>query len=201
VLINEIHHRVKNNLQVVSSLLGLQSRRMDDSHARDVLLESESRIHSMAMIHEMLYATDNLSTLKFSHFVRDLATWISMQFQEKYGNVLMNIHVPDVQFSIDTLIPCGLILNELLTNAFKYAFPEGEEGSIGISLENVGEGRYTLVVEDNGMGLSESLDIWRSRSLGLQIVRSMAAKLEGNLDVHRDGGSEFKVTFQEKRGK
>jgi len=200
VLIKEIHHRVKNNLQVISSLLGLQSRRVDDPAAQSVLLESEGRIHSMAMIHEMLYATENLSTLKFSTFVRDLATRVARHYQGEHGEVIFNLDIPDVHFSVDTLIPCGLILNELLSNAFKYAFPEGKGGTLNISLAGNGQNSYTLSVKDNGVGLPKGIDIWSSKSLGFQIVRSMAAKLEGTLEATSNGGSEFKIMFTDKTG-
>jgi two-component sensor histidine kinase len=200
VLIKEIHHRVKNNLQVISSLLGLQSRRVEDPAARSVLLESEGRIHSMAMIHEMLYATENLSTLKFSSFVRDLAARVMRYYQGENGRVTLKLDIPDVHFNVDTLIPCGLILNELLSNAFKYAFPDGREGTLDISLTDMGQGNYALTVKDDGVGLPDGLDIWSARSLGFQIVRSMAAKLDGTLEVKSSDGSEFRVNFTDKAG-
>ncbi|MGA9119779.1 MAG: ABC transporter substrate-binding protein [Bacteroidota bacterium] len=195
VLLKEIHHRVKNNLQVISSLLSLQSERIGDTKAKDVFRDSQNRVRSMAMIHERLYRSADLAHVDFGEYVRNLATSLFNSYRTSLPRVGCEIEVDDVQVDVDVAVPCGLILNELVSNALKYAFPEEREGRIDIRLRRVGEGELHLNVADDGVGLPEGFEISGSRSLGYQLVQLLVEQLGGRLDVKSVNGVSASVTF------
>ncbi len=198
-LIKEVHHRVKNNLQIVSSLLALQGRQVDDSKARDYFSETENRVQSISMIHEKLSLSEDLSSLDLSEYVNDLVKQLSMSFGVPSSGVRLSVDVPEREMDIDALIPCGLIINELVSNAFKYAFLTGSGGSLHVGISPMAEGLTELVVRDNGPGLPPEIDILKTRSLGLRLVNSLVNQLKGELVINRKGGTEFRILFSERR--
>lgn len=207
VLLKEIHHRVKNNLQVISSLLYLQSRHILEPELLAHFMESQNRVKSMALIHERLYRTEDFTNIDFKEYIRALTDHLMNAYRTERGTVRLRIEVDDVKLGIDAAIPCGLMINELVSNALKYAFPEGssriEEGSavIRVALHSRGEDRaddvrpHELVVEDNGVGLPGDFDFRRSESLGLQLVSSLTQQLGGSVELRRDGGTAFVISF------
>lgn len=199
LLLSEIHHRVKNNMQIVSSLLRLQSRRSDDPRTRDILDDSRSRISAMALIHETLYKPSNLSSVSLRQYIKELALNLFDSYDVNPDRITLVTDVESISLNIETAIPCGLIINELMTNSLKHAFPDGRPGVIALSLKrNENDGGYLLQVADNGVGLPEELDIRRSRSLGLQLVVNLVEnQLQGRLDVRRGNGVAFLVAFRE----
>lgn len=200
VLLREIHHRVKNNMQVITSLLNLQARTIDDPKYREMFDESKNRIRAMAIVHEKLYRTQDIAKIDISDYISSLANGLFMFYGLSTSLVSLSIDAKDIVLGIDTAIPCGLIINELLTNALKYAFPDGRGGSIGISIEKdeMRENAYTLTVKDNGIGLPEGYDFRASKSLGLLLVTSLAEhQLQGSVKVTRENGTAFHVDFRD----
>jgi PAS domain S-box-containing protein len=193
-LLKEIHHRVKNNLQVVSSLLGLQSRAMSDPELRKVFEESQNRVYSMALLHETLYQSDNLSQVNFPQYIRQLADHLFRSYGVTTGRIKLRTELESVPLSLDAAVPCGLIINELVSNSLKYAFPEGRAGEILIGLHGE-SGMARLVVADNGVGLKREVDWVTTRSLGLRLVRSLAQQLGAQIEVLPEGGTEIKLVF------
>jgi PAS domain S-box-containing protein len=197
VLLNEVHHRVKNNLTVVSSLVSLQRRRIGDREIQGFFMDMESRIRSIAMVHENLYQARDLANINFGNYLNSLAATIFRFYDMPPTSVGLKLDVPpELCFDVSTMVPCGLILNELVTNALKYAFPGGQRGELSISLGPEDEGRYTLAVRDNGVGLPEGLDVRNAESLGLRLVGLLTEQLDGDLDVVSEGGTEFRITFK-----
>jgi len=194
-LLKEIHHRVKNNLQVVSSLLGLQSRVITDPETRKMFLESQNRVHSMALLHESLYQSHSLSQVDFPEYIRQLAAHLF----HSYGVAAERIHLrTDLQrmlLNLDAAVPCGLIINELISNSLKYAFPDGRTGEIRIELHEMSDRTTRLVVADNGVGLRADVDWATTRSLGLRLVRSLADQLGAKLEVTSAEGTEVRLAF------
>lgn len=198
VLLKEIHHRVKNNMQVVSSLLSLQANRVQDSASLEVLRESQNRVKSMALIHEKLYQSKDLAKVDFADYVRDLTMHLFRTYRTNAGAITLRINVSEnVRLGVDTAIPCGLIVNELVSNALKYAFPGGRAGEVRVDLEREGGGELTLVVSDNGVGFPADVDPGHTGSLGLKLVTTLADQLEGSIELERSAGTLFKVTFAE----
>jgi two-component sensor histidine kinase len=199
-LLMEIHHRVKNNLTVVQSLLKLQASRVQDDDARIHYRESRNRIKSMSMIHERLSRSENLSNISFSEYVSSLATQLLKSYEDIASNVTLDINVPDVRLDVDTVIPCGLMVNELVSNVLKHAFPDGREGGeLLIKLAPGEDSAYTLTVRDNGIGIPGGMDIHNTETLGLHLVTRLTGQLGGGIELIRDGGTEFRITFREKR--
>jgi PAS domain S-box-containing protein len=194
-LLREIHHRVKNNLQVVSSLLGLQSRAIHDDDLRRAFQESQHRIHSMALLHESLYQSDNLSRVDFPAYVRQLAAYLFQSYGVRGEHVRLRTELEQLSLTMDAAVPCALIINELLSNALKYAFPEGRSGEVRIVLHGHGPGRARLVVADDGVGIRKDLDWTRARTLGLRLVRTLAQQLDGQLEIESKAGTEVRLTF------
>jgi PAS domain S-box-containing protein len=195
VLLKEIHHRVKNNLQIISSLLNLQSGYIQDARALEVFKEGQSRVRSMALIHEKLYQSKDLARVDFSEYVRNLTAYLFRSYEMNSGRVGLTIQAEDVMLAVDAAIPCGLIINELVSNSLKHAFAGGRSGEISITLRPENEGRLTLVVADNGGGLPADLDPRNSSSLGLQLVNTLARQLGGSIEITNGSGAEFKITF------
>jgi len=197
VLLREIHHRVKNNMQVISSLLNLQSRRIKDTDVLEMFKESQRRIRSMALIHERLYQSSDLSRIEFSEYLRNLATHLFHSYQVDASRVQLKIEAEAVNLNINTAIPCGLIVNELISNALKHGFPEGRSGRVGIDLHRLEGDGYSLRVVDDGVGFPEGLDFRKTETLGMQIVNTLASQIDASIDLGRDKGTEFTLRFQE----
>lgn len=196
VLLKEIHHRVKNNLQVISSLLNLQSGSITAPAVLAIFTESQNRIKSMALIHERLYQSKDLAHIDFSEYVRTLTNHLYRSYVVNTNLIRLAIHVDNIHLNVDTAIPCGLMLNELVSNALKYAFPQGRKGEIDISLVRREDERLVLIVKDNGVGLPHDMDIKSSKSLGLKLVNILTQQLQGDLQYHVDNGTAFQLTFQ-----
>lgn len=202
VLLKEIHHRVKNNMQVISSLLNLQSSRIKSPDILEMFKESQDRIRSMSLIHERLYQSADLAKIDFSHYIQNLASHLFQSYRIDPEAVSLKTEVRDVSLDINRAIPCGLIINELISNSLKYAFPQAKEadkkkkkrGEIDIQL-TADDGKVLLQVKDNGVGLPEDLDIETADSFGLQLVTTLAAQLNGRIDIKRKPGTTFKITF------
>ncbi len=198
VLLKEVHHRVKNNMQVITSLLDLQARRLNDPAAVRMFQDSCNRIRSMALVHEKLYQSADLSRVDFEPYVRNLMTHLVQACRVHPGRVELKIDVPEVFLGIQTAIPCGLILNELAANALKHAFPDGRKGTIRVTLRpRRGRGRYRLTVKDDGIGLPPEFDPARSSSLGLQLVTMLVGQLNGTVERGPGPGTEFRIAFSE----
>jgi len=195
VLLKEIHHRVKNNLQVISSLLNLQSRSLQDKQYLEIFKDSQDRIKAMALIHEKLYQAKDLARINFAGYIRDLAASLFRSYKGTSAAITLQIHIDDVLLSIDAAVPCGLIINELVSNALKHAFPTGHKGEIYIGLSSNTEQKLMLIVSDNGAGFPKNLDFQNTESLGLQLVNTLAAQLRGRVELNSNGGTEFKITF------
>ena len=195
-LLREIHHRVKNNLQIISSLLNLQSRYIKDTEALDVFTESQNRVRSMAIVHEKLYQSNNISKIDFSEYLRDLVTSLFYSYNIQPDKISINTDIENIFFDVDTCIPCGLIVNELLTNCVKHAFPNNKIGHVYIGLHD-DEGTYTLNVSDDGVGFPKSIDYKNTETLGLQLVTSLVNQLEGSLEILSDVGTSFTIEFKD----
>jgi PAS domain S-box-containing protein len=196
-LLREIHHRVKNNMQIVSSLLGLQAESIKEKKYLEMFRDSRNRIMSMYIIHEKLYRSRDLEKIEFNEYIRDLANGLLQSHGVEAGKVGLNINVGDTSLGIDFAIPCGLIINELITNSLKYAFPDGRDGKISIILHPLGKKMFELVVSDNGIGIPGGVDFRKTESLGLRLVTILAEnQLHGQIDLNRTGGTEFKIKFK-----
>lgn len=196
LLLREIHHRVKNNMQVISSLLRLQADRIDDKGYAVMLKESQLRIQSMSLIHEKLYLSNDFANIDFKGYVKTLANTLIKSHGVDYDKISLCMEIEDVSLDIENAIPCGLIINELLSNSLKYAFPEEREGEISICLRSISEGMLELVVADNGIGLPEDLDIRNTNTLGLYLVTMLAERqLDGEVEMKRAVGMECSIMF------
>jgi two-component sensor histidine kinase len=203
VLLREIHHRVKNNLQVISSLLSLQAGHIKDKQILKAFTESQMRIRSMSLIHEQLYKSKDLARIDFSRYIRELTDNLKRSYGMTSSLVEFNIDVGRVSLGIDMAIPCGLIINELVSNSLKHAFPGGREGEISISLQGRATSlpNFVLTVSDNGIGFPKDLDFRNTESLGLQLVTVLVNQIGGTIELNRDSGTEFKITFKELKEK
>ena len=195
-LLKEIHHRVKNNMQVISSLLSLQSGYVTDPEALRTFEESQQRVQAMALIHEKLYLTQDLSKIDFAEYINDLATSIFATYSVNTEAVALKINADRAFLKVHSAIPCSLIINELVTNSIKYAFPNGKQGEIYIGFHKETDGKHILTIGDNGVGLPADLDIETADSLGLRLVNILVSQLEGSLEMNNDYGAEFKISFQ-----
>lgn len=198
ILLQEIHHRVKNNLQVISSLLNLQSGYIKDQQAIESFKESQNRIKSMALIHENLYQTKNLSQINFAEYVQQLGVNLFRAYGVNSSAISLKVDVENVLLSVDTAIPCGLIVNELVSNSIKHGFTPGKSGEICILLIRVPnqDNKLRLTVRDNGVGFPKNIDIREPESLGLQLVNTLAAQMKGTVELNSKGITEVNIEFR-----
>ena len=197
VLLREIHHRVKNNLQVISSLLILQSKQISGKKNQELFQESQNRVKSMALIHEKLYQSQDLASINFKEYLNTLIIGLFRSYQSHSSHVELKVNVEDITLGIDSAIPCGLIINELISNSLKYAFPNGREGVISVALRSLNKKDVELAVSDNGIGMPEDLDFRNTKSLGLHLVTILAEdQLEGEIKLSRDKGTEFRIKLR-----
>jgi|GEM_PF-2539299 len=194
VLLREIHHRVKNNLQIISSLLNLQSSYLKDETSRDVLKESKDRVKSMAMIHQKLYQSGNFEEIEMGEYIEYLVNGLFSSYGVDSDKIKLNTDLQKIYLDIDTAIPLGLIINEIITNSIKHAFPGELKGEIFIKIFQEGE-NYLIVVADNGVGLPEDLDVEKTASLGMQLVNNLVRQIDGELELKRTRGTEFRIKF------
>lgn len=196
VLLKEIHHRVKNNLQIISSLLYLQSIQVDEPRLAALFKESQGRVASMALVHEMLYESPDLSRISFAKYIRQLGTSLGHSFGLIPSRVSLEVEAADFVLGIDTAIPCGLLLNEILTNSMKHAYPEGRSGCIRIELGLAGDGRCRLVASDDGVGMPADFDDRRSSSLGATLIERLVAQIGGSMRrTNANPGTSYLIEF------
>ncbi|OLP16928.1 hypothetical protein BST81_18230 [Leptolyngbya sp. 'hensonii'] len=203
VLLKEIHHRVKNNLQIVDSLLTMQARRTDDPRTRSILRDSQSRITSIALVHEKLYRSVDLANINFARYIQDLSTHLFESYNIDTRQIKLCTRIEKILLDIEKAIPCGLIINELISNALKHAFPNGQTGEIHVELYRnrqlppKDKFHYPLIlaVWDNGIGLPTTFDLTQTRSLGLTLVQGLVDQLEGTLTLDRSQGTGFRICF------
>lgn len=200
ILLREIHHRVKNNMQIISSLLKLQAGTIKDEKYLDIFKESQNRILAMSLVHETLYRSEGFSRINARDYITSISNGIVQSYRDRGNNISMNLNIEDIALGIDSSIPCGLIINELITNSLKHAFPDRRNGEIKIVLTNIKghEYEYELIVSDNGIGLPEDIDFRKTETLGLHLVSMLAEdQLSGTIDLYQNNGTEFKIRFKD----
>ena len=195
VMLREIHHRVKNNMQIISSLLRLQSMEIKDQISLEKFKVSQNRIKSMALIHESLYRSEDLAKINFSDYINKLSTHILSTYSQEAALIDLNLELGKIYLDITRAIPCGQILNELLSNAIKHAFPEDKRGEIRIKMSARPKGKYHLIVADNGIGFPNKLDFRKTKTLGLQLVNDLVRQLHGSIVLSRKAGTSFEIKF------
>ncbi len=195
ILLREIHHRVKNNMTVIYSLLDLQSKFTSERHDREMLNDAKARIKAMALIHEKLYRSKDMAKIDFSDYLRDILNNMFMSYLKDPGRIALNIEVRDVDLGIDDAIPCGLIINELASNSLKHAFPDDRTGEITVGMRPYDNDMIELIVADNGIGLPADLDSRKKASMGLSLVDALVNQLNGKIELHKDEGTKFRITF------
>jgi len=197
-LLREIHHRVKNNMQIISSLLDHQCQFIKNKNVIDIFRESQNRIVSMSLIHEKLYQSKDLAKIDFNEYINDLVSNLFESYEVNPGKINLNMNIENIQLNIEFAIPCGLITNELVTNSLKYAFSSNIRGEIKIAFSKTEENMFELVICDNGIGLPKDLDFRKTESLGLHLVTILAEnQLHGEIDLYRNEGTGFKIKFRE----
>lgn len=195
-LLREIHHRVKNNMQIISSLLNLQTKYVNDAEAINVLQESQNRVKSMAMIHEKIYQSNDLEEINFADYIQSLISNLFYTYNIDKNLVKSTFKIENITLNMETAVPCGLIISELISNSLKYAFPNKMHGDITVSLKSI-EDTYELMIKDNGIGLPEGLDLNNLESLGLLLVKVLTEQIEGELIINSENETEFKIRFKE----
>ena len=197
VMLKEIHHRVKNNLQVISSLVKLQTNSLDDPALRGLFQDMRDRVRSMALVHEKLYQSDSLASVDFADYTRSLTGFLARAHSRAETRVGLKLDLKPVSLPVAVAVPCGLILNELITNAFKHAFPGRAQGEVTTTLSTGPHGRVCLRVSDNGVGLAAGINWRESNSLGLRLIHLLAGQLDATVEVRVEGGTEFLITFEQ----
>jgi two-component sensor histidine kinase len=195
VLLQEVHHRVKNNMTVIISLLKLQSNKIKDEQYKDIFSNSINRIKSMALIHEKLYRSDDLAKVNFEDYLEEMLNNMLMSYGLNTHKVALTTEVENISLRIDSAIPCGLIINELVSNSLKYAFPEDRKGEIKVAIHLNDSDKVELTVSDNGVGIPENLDFRNTDSLGLNLVNALTSQLQGEIELNRNNGTEFRIVF------
>ena len=196
VLLKEIHHRVKNNLQIIASLLDLQSESLTDPQYLPIFQDSQHRIRSMALIHEHLYQSEDLAQIDFAQYIQELVYSLFSSYEPSVSGITLKLDIDATFLDIDTAIPCGLILNELVSNSLKHAFPDGRSGEICIGLHLDQEKQLTLWIRDNGVGFPKGVDFRKTESLGLQLVCTLTTQLKGTITLDSSRGTAFQITFK-----
>lgn len=202
VLLREVYHRVKNNLQVIASLLSLQASSLKDPQAATMFRESQNRVRSMALVHEKLYQSHDLANIDFNAYVQSLVMSLLRSYGVLADAIAVNISVENVSLSLDTAVPCGLLINELVSNALKHAFPrldrsKGEKGVLTILLRPAGQDTFELIVRDNGIGMPPEVDMARPESFGLKLIATLVRQLRGTFECRRNGGTEMRLVIRE----
>jgi len=194
ILLKEINHRVKNNLQIISCLLSLQGREIQDPVVLQYFKNSQDRIKAMALVHEKLYQSQDLARIEFSDYLKTLAKDLRSSYGIDARNVQLNIEAESMLLSVDIAIPCGLIVNELISNSLKHAFPNNRSGLISVEAHTA-DGKHTLIVKDDGVGLHKDFDIRSAKSLGLTIITALSGQLGGKVETENQDGANFCITF------
>ncbi|MBN1346591.1 MAG: sensor histidine kinase [Phycisphaerae bacterium] len=192
-LLREVHHRVRNNFQVIISMIDLQSDGIEDARLLGILQDVQNRVRAMATIHEKLHPSVRATEIEIAEYARDLVKHLSTAYGRQDASPRISLQAEAISLKIETALPCSLILYELLSNALKYAFPDGRDGEIRVSLKAKGKRSLMLSVHDNGVGVPKDVDVESPTSLGLQLVRMLTAQLGGQFKMKRSGGTEFTV--------
>lgn len=196
LLLKEIHHRVKNNLQTISSLLNLQSATISDPAALKAVQESQNRVRSMSLIHQKLYQDKNLATVEMKDYLETLAQTLLDTYGNMEGRVKLHFPMSDLELDVDTAIPLGLIANELITNSLKYAFPEDRRGKIEVSLSLDDDQQYCLRIADDGLGIQAHTNTQTGTGFGSRLIQLLAIQLNGRVEIQDDGGVTTLIKFQ-----
>jgi two-component sensor histidine kinase len=196
-LLKEIHHRVKNNLQLVSGMLELQAVKIDDKKVRDNLQAGQKRLKSMSLIHELLYSGDNLGTIDFKEYVSKLTNDIAIAFGDKKKKIDFHFEIKDVRFEVNTAVPLGLIITELITNTYRHAFIKKRKGNIYLKLKEKENGDFQLIIRDDGKGMPKGFDYNKVSSLGMRLVNGLTRQLEGKLDIQNGKGTTIIINFKD----
>lgn len=197
VLLKEVHHRVKNNMQVISSILNLQSSYIEDETALAIIRESQDRIKSMSFVHESLYQSKTLSEVNFAEYIQNIVRNLYHSYGRPEGGIDIQFELEDIYLNLDTSIPCGLIINEVVSNSLKYAFQGRQHGLIRIEMGKLSEGDLKLIISDDGIGLPADFDIETAESLGLQLVTTLVTQISGQLEIDVSKGTKFNIVFKE----
>jgi len=195
VLLKEIHHRVKNNLQIITSLLRLQYRKTEDKEARKLFLDSESRVHTIALLHEKLYRSEDISNVNLKDFLNSILNYLFHAYGNSEELVSYHINVESCVIESERLISVGLIVNELVSNSLKYAFPNDRKGNISVTLEKRSQEKLSLSISDNGVGLPAGFDFEKATTLGLLLVKNLTKQLGGTFEISQNKETEFKILF------
>jgi len=198
VMLQEIHHRVKNNMQVITSLLNLQSHEITDANIRALFEESKNRIYSMALIHEKLYRAEDLARISFNEYLHSLVSGIVDTYKRR--DIIYAVDNDPITLDVNVGIPCGLIANELVSNCLKYAFPEGRKGMITLGINKDTQGNNVLTVADNGVGFPDTVDFRNTTTLGLKLVNVLSGQIHGVIELSRVEGTTFRITFPGSKG-
>lgn len=194
ILLKEVHHRVKNNLQVINSLFRHQCRHTNDRRTTEILKQCQNRVNSIALLHEQLYQSKDLSKIEFARYIRSLVSNLFDSYIFN-ANTTLKLNVAEIFLDIETALPCGLIINELVFNSLKYAFPAGGEGEVQIEFHYENNHNFLLIVSDNGVGFPKDFDFQNIQSLGLKLVKSLVKQLGGTIEINGSDGTEFIITF------
>jgi PAS domain S-box-containing protein len=194
VLLKEIHHRVKNNLQIIISLLNLQSGYIKDETTLKAVKDGQSRVRSMALVHEKFYQSDTVTEIDFGEYLKKLCQFLYQTYGDKTDRIEVVIKGEQILLDMDTAMPCALLVNEIVSNAYKYAFPGLKSGTILIEMKKAG-GKIDLAISDNGVGFPAEYNFEKSESLGMQLVQALSSQIEGDLKVSQENGSSFEVIF------
>jgi two-component sensor histidine kinase len=193
-LLKEIHHRVKNNLQVISSLLSMQADKATDQNVIDSLMDSQNRVKSIALVHEKLYQSKSLDQIEYGDYLNKIVMHLFDTYNISQSRLTCTVHAENILVDINQAVPCSLIINEMLTNSLKYAFPEGRKGVISIDFVTDAN-NYILTYHDNGTGIPEGVSFERTESLGMKLIYGLTQQLNGNVILKREGGTTFIITF------
>jgi len=196
LLLREVHHRVKNNLQVIHSLLDLQAMRLQDHDVVGALRESQNRIRSMSLIHQTLYQSENVAQVDFARFLDELVRGLTDSYRPEAGQVQIGVQAHGIKLPINEAIPCGLFINELVSNALKHGFPQGRHGRIEVELREPAPGEVVLSVSNDGVPIADDHNLRQTQTLGLQLVQLLTRQLGGVLDIHRSHPVRFELRFK-----
>jgi len=198
LLLKEIHHRVKNNLQIISGILSLQNDSISDEKAKQILVEGQDRIQTIALLHKTMYQDENFNMVSFKTYIQELITYIKQTNITSQKNITISQEIEDVQFNIDTAIPLSLIINEIITNCYKHAFENKEEGTISISIKKQTIGLYELIIEDNGIGLPENFNTNDyPKSIGFDLIQGLCQQIDGKIEISSTNGTKINIQFKE----
>jgi two-component sensor histidine kinase len=195
VLLQEIHHRVNNNLQIISSLLNLQSQSVQDQAERAIFQESQDRVRSMALVHEQLYRSKDLASIEASEYLQAVTANLFRSYCVNPSLIKLRVEMDQLKLGIKTAIPCGLLINELVSNALKHAFPNDRAGEVRVELRSLQDGQFLLRVSDDGIGLPQGLDMHRTQSLGLRLINTLSKQLGGSVQLGPGPGTTLEVRF------